>query len=275
MKADVFKDWLPVGALIVAFVALIWNVTSWRRAGSRLRVHALLYREVLVLWIFNAGRTSVQVERVVLGGFRAGIRGYELTAHLKTPIVLAPGMSYRDGLPWKELGLSPEAKRSALAGWQSVWLLLGSMQQKRVELLPIAHDYPPEVGWVLAPRGANLTRYLALATCVPVIYVAWAGIDMQYAKLAVLGLWMVGVMGFDSAMGRSSRGRFEVGCIVFGAVIANLIYLGRLHSFEFHWAVWVVAGYIVMASFLAVPGFMADVYQLSLFVRSKYRQRRG
>lgn len=272
MKPDLFRDWLPVGAIIVAFAALIWNVTSWRRAGSRLRVHALLYREVLVLWIFNAGRTSVQVERVVLGGFQTGLKGFELTTHMKVPIVLAPGMSYRDQLPWRELGLSPEAKGSALAGWQSVWLLLGSMQQRRVELLPIASDYPPEVGWVLAPRGAHLTRYVALVTCVPLIYVA-ATTDKSYAALTTIALWVVAIESIQGAIRNSYRRRFEAGFVAFGAMIASLIYWRHVHLLGSHWVVWVLVAYIVMALLLAAPGLIGDFYEIFIRVRSKSKLR--
>jgi hypothetical protein len=57
-----------VGALaspLLAIAGLAWGVSSWLRAGSRLRIHALLYREVLVLWVFNAGRTTTEIGEIL------------------------------------------------------------------------------------------------------------------------------------------------------------------------------------------------------------------
>lgn len=233
MIAELVQSWLPVVSLLVAVAALSWSVLSWRRAGSRLRVHALLYRKVLVLWVFNAGRTSVQVERVVLGGGRGGVGGLELTKQLNIPIRLDPGMSSRSQLPCKDLGLSPEGYTSALAGWESVWLLLGSMQQRRVELLPIPGDYPSEVGWRLAPWGADLTRYIPLATCVPLFFLVYSartgglnerGLNERLPLVILLAVALLGHLA--RAIGEESRRRqIERWLVVAGAVIASLVYL--------------------------------------------------
>ena len=76
-------------------------------------------------------------KRVVVGGQRGGIAGQELTAECGAPVTLAAGESRR--LELTATVLEPARIRHARAGWDSFWLLLGSMRQRRAELLPVPH----------------------------------------------------------------------------------------------------------------------------------------
>jgi len=263
MNGEQIKAW---GALASPLLALAWGVTSWRRAGSRLRIHALLYREVLVLWVFNAGRTTDQVERIVLGGRRGGIDGLELTKDLGAPIKLAPGESWRHEFRWKSL--VPEDRHRILSGgWESVWLLLGSMRQQRVEVTAVGEDAPSLVGWRLARRGVGVTRYLPLAGAISLLLVSTAAPMWDfYGGCALALLWglvlvravvVLMVSGFEPA-----RRRVERWTVAAFAMAATLIWVGRADAADsFAAAPWLNSTAITVGLVLAWPGGIATVYR--------------
>lgn len=257
-----------VGALaspLLAIAGLAWGVSSWIRAGSRLRIHALLYREVLVLWVFNAGRTTDQVERIVLGGRRGGIDGFELTKDLEAPIKLAPGESWRYEFRWKSI--VPEGRHRLLAGgWESVWLLLGSMRQQRVEVTSVGEDAPPLVGWRLARRGVGVTRYLPLAAAISLFLVSTAALTRDFyglcALVLLLGLVLVRMLAAVMVGGyQPARRRVERWTVAAFALVAAILWLGRVNAADGHGSVpWINSTAIAVGVALAWPGGIATVY---------------
>jgi hypothetical protein len=253
MNGEQVKTWGVLASPLLAIAGLAWAVSSWRGAGARLRIHALLYREVLVLWVFNAGRTTDQVERIVLGGRRGGIGGLELTKDLGAPIKLAPGESWRREFRWKSI--VPEDRQRILSGgWESVWLLLGSMQQRRVEVTAVGEDYPPRVGWRLAPRGAPRQE--------PYGALAWLALVVLVVTRAFM------VSGYEPA-----RRRVERWVVAAVATMATTIWLTKAGAANSHWAPWTNYVVIGVGAALAWPGGIATVYR-EVRRRVKTRQRR-
>lgn len=85
--------------------------------------------------IFNAGRTAESLEHIVLGDRKGGAGGLDLTDHLRLSLRLEPG----ETKVWRlNPRASPLAERwaSASAGWASLWVLTGSMKQRRAEVIP-------------------------------------------------------------------------------------------------------------------------------------------
>jgi hypothetical protein len=219
MNTGGYALYVSLASLFVSMTTVAWNVVSWRRAGSHLRVHALLYREVLLIWIFNAGRISDRVERIEIGGRRGGIGGYPLSTAVDAPFTLAAGESRRFELDWKSI--VPKDRHGSLnAGFDSVWLLLGSMQQKRAEVLALPNLRPPEVGWRLAPRGSNVARYAPLVWALPLLAVCELGADKPSAATTIgvlavlaLGMWVLVTHGFRSLRRKIERRYMLLGTI--------------------------------------------------------------
>lgn len=262
MNGEQIKTLAALASPLLAIAGLAWGVLTWRRAGSQLRIHALLYRQVLVLWVFNAGRTTDQVERVVLGGRRGGIDGLELTAEVGKPIKLAPGESWRHEFPWKTI-VPVDRHRILAGGWESVWLLLGSMQQRRVEVTALGEDYPPRVGWRLAPRGIGLTRYLPLGAVIPLSLVTSAAPRRDFYGGGILAaLWglvllrAVMVSGYEPA-----RRRVERWTVAAVAAAATTIWIAGADAANSHWAPWLNYIVIGVGVALAWPGGIATVYR--------------
>lgn len=176
---------------LVAVTSLAWAVLSWRLTGPALRIHSLAYRQVLILRVFNAGRTAESIEHVVLGGRRGGTGGLDLTHHLGLPLRLEPG----ETKSWRlNPQASPLAERWSIvsAGWASVWLLTGSMRQHRTEVMPFPEQLPPQVGWRLIPRRTKLARYAPLIVGVPTAMAAAVGTSRLAGLLvAMLGTFVV------------------------------------------------------------------------------------
>lgn len=272
MDGETMKTWGAVLSPLVAAGALAWAIWSWRRAGSRLRIHALLYQEVLVLWIFNSGRTTDKVERIVLGGRRGGIDGHELTKELKAPIVLAPGESWRDTVHWRSS--VPEDRHGALlGGWESLWLLLGSMQQRRAEVTVLPQNYPPRVGWRLAPRGTWVTRYLPAASLLPLLAVESAAAESEaYGAVALSGLWLLVSIRAVLAQSRDSlRRRSERWAVAVIAAVATSIWFAKADLTGSGAMAWLNGVLYVVAGALAWPGILSSAHRWGRSVRDRFR----
>lgn len=249
-----YAIWISLGSLLVSVSTGIWSVVSWRRAGSHLRIHALLYRDVLLLWVFNAGRTADRVEELVIGGRRGGIGGWSLTDKVGGGFSLGPGESKRMELDWKSL--FPQSRHATLeGGFASAWLLLGSMRQRRAEVLALPDRRPPVVGWRLAPRGANLVRYLPLALSGPLLAMAElsrtsppAGALVGILLLLGLGGWVLVTTGF-----RSQRRKVERRYMAVGTLALTTLSLAK--------PLWMASGYPTAFYFLGalvigLPGWL-------------------
>jgi hypothetical protein len=265
-----YAVWVSLASLFVSVSTGIWSVVSWRRAGSHLRVHALLYREVLLLWVFNAGRVADRVEEVVIGGRRGGIGGASLTEVVGGGFSLGPGESRRIELDWRMR--LPVARHTTLeGGFDSVWLLLGSMRQKRAEVLALPQRRPPEVGWRLAPRGANMARYVPLAFGLPLLLVsdlasrnptdaAMVGILVMFG----VAVWTVFTPGF-----RSQRRKIERRYIAFGTLILTALALAEPQ--------WMASGYpfaLYLSGALVVgwPGWLPVALDARRMVRTSVQR---
>jgi hypothetical protein len=247
--------YVSLASLLVSMTTVAWNVVSWRRAGSHLRVHALLYREILLLWVFNAGRISDTVERIEIGGRRGGIGGHPLSTAVNAPFTLAAGESRRFELDWK--ACVPSSRHGSLnAGLESVWLLLGSMQQKRAEVLALPYRRPPEIGWRLAPRGSNVARYAPLIWTLPLAAICQLGpespsaaVTLGFLAVFVLGVWVLVTNGF-----RSLRRKIERRYMILGTVLLCVI---SVSAPTLTLAGYALALYVVGAFILAMPGWIS------------------
>lgn len=265
MNTGGYALYVSLASLSVSLITFAWSVVSWRRAGSHLRVHALLYREVLLVWIFNAGRISDTVERIEIGGRKGGIGGHPLSAAVDAPFTLAPGESRRFELEWRSM-VPGDQRRSLNAGFDSVWLLLGSMQQKRAEVLALPNARPPEVGWRLAPRGSNVARYAPLFWALPLMVVSVMGPEKPSAAatvgvlaVVVLATWVLVTHGFRSLRRKIERRYMVLGTIALTVVSTSAPELTR--------SGYPLIAYVLGAGLLAMPGWM------SLGVRSLHRCR--
>lgn len=248
---------IAVASAALAAASLLWSVASWQRDGPRFRVHALLYRQVLLIWIFNAGRSAAQIEHLVLGGRRGGIGGCDLTHVAECPLHLAPGQSVRLTIDPAELPV--DRRRAAERGWDSLWLLLGSMQQRRAEVLPLATDLPPMVGWRLAPRGVQLSRYRPLLGIIVLLIASTpgAGSTSLRASGAAVLLVLLG-LGVLVRGGRfqSQRQKVERWALVLCFVLAIIV--GANWS-DYRLVAWTINGYLAVAVLLAWPGAIAEI----------------
>lgn len=186
------SDWVARGiagaSAVIAMTSLLWGIASWRLTGPTLRIHSLAYKEVLLVRVFNAGRTADWIEHVVLGGSRGGIGGVDLTHPLDLPIRLEPGETKSWRLNPQEAPLK-DRWSTVTAGWDSLWLLTGSMRQHRVEVMPFPERRPPSVGWRLVPRRTKLARYAPLTVGLPVVLLAAS------VRTRAVSVWLVALLG--------------------------------------------------------------------------------
>ena len=257
MQLGEYAIYVSLGSLLVSMTTFTWNVVSWRRAGSHLRVHALLYREVLLIWVFNAGRISDQVERIEIGGRRGGIGGFALSPAVEAPFKLAAGESKRFELDWKS-SIPADRHHTLEAGLDSVWLLLGSMQQKRAEVLALPNARPPEVGWRLAPRGTNLARYWPLIWAGPLAVVSGIGPDEPTvaATVGVLALVALSSWVMVTSSSRSLRRKIERRYMVIGTLVLTWVTLSAPSLVRTGYP---LALYVLGAFVLATPGWLSVV----------------
>lgn len=256
-------DWVARGvaaaSVLIAVTSLLWAVLSWRLTGPTLRIHSLAYREVLVLRIFNAGRTAESIEHIVLGGMKGGAGGLDLTESLSLPLRLEPGETKRWQLNPKA---SPLMERwvTVCAGWSSLWVLTGSMKQRRVEVMPIPEKLPPTVGWRLVPRRTKLARYAPLMAVIPISMATTAGGNSVAAWLiAALGVFVAGrafwVMG---AIRSFRRRRVERWALALGWLL-SVIERARASSRPVgtqmpHADIAALTAFLLVAVVLAIPG---------------------
>lgn len=254
-------DWIARGIAVagaaVAVLSLTWSVIAWRLSGPHIRTHAFLYQRELVIRVFNAGRSADTIEQLVLGGRRSGMGGFDLTKLVTGPLRLEPGESKRwvidpDRLPRERLAIARD-------GWESVWLLLGSMRQRRVEVLPMPQARQPDVGWHLAPRRVKVSRYTPLMV-LPVIVgcseSAWKapGKTLLSAAIIVVVLRAVGAVWRGSS---ARRVRVERWVTAIGVALAAACFASARAASESQVLSFAVEGYFALSIVLAVPGLVS------------------
>lgn len=261
-------DWIArTIAAVSAFVALsgiAWSVLSWRLTGPSLRIHCLAYRDVLVLRLFNAGRTPDSVEQIVLGRKRGGIGGIDLTSPLDLPLRLEAGETKR----WR---LNPRASPLAenwpmvTAGWASLWLLMGSMRQHRVEVMPYPENLPPEVGWQLVPRRTKAARYMPLLAGSVAVWAISAGTSAsEVALVTSLGVFVF-LRGFwvMPSSRPFRRRRVERWAVATGSAL-SVVELARTSNMTSGESpafldTTLLGTYLLVALILATPGAVVEV----------------
>jgi hypothetical protein len=269
-NAVMSTDWIyrPVALMsaVVALAALVWAILSWRLAGPSLRVHCLAYRQELVVRIFNAGRTADSIEHIVLGGRKGGHGGIDLSGHLELPLRLQPGETKR----WR---LNPDVSPLAdvwpvvTSGWASLWLLMGSMRQHRVEVMPFPEQVPPAVGWRLVPRRTKAARYAPLLVGWPIA--AWTASPgtntMEKWLVASLGcIVIVRACWVVAGTGRSFRRRRVERWALAGGLFLSLIELARTSGTQPGEPMplpdlVLVSAFGIFAVVLAIPGAVVQV----------------
>jgi len=243
---------VAVLSLLVAASSLVWSVSSWRRSGPLLRVHALLYDRDLVIRVFNAGRAPDRIEQVVVGGYRQGRGGIDLTAALGGPVVLEPGGSLSRTVEWREV--VPESRQALLIqGWESLWLLRGSMTEQRTEVLSHPGRVPPRSGWELAEAGSNRKRYVPLIMFAPIAALAIDAIPHEGQAwifiCITLAVLLYRIRAGLARTGRiSMRRHFEHVTVTVGSTVALFAWVAHLD------VTVLVAAYGCAALLLAVPG---------------------
>jgi hypothetical protein len=268
-SAVMSSDWVARGiagaSAVVAMTSFLWGVVSWRLNGPALRIHSLAYREVLLVRVFNAGRTAESIEHIVLGGSRGGAGGLDLTRPLELPLRLEPGET-------KSWRLNPHANPLAgrwstvTAGWDSLWLLTGSMRQHRVEVMPFPVRRPPSVGWRLVPRRTKLARYAPLVVGFPVALLS------DSAGMRPLSTWLVAMLGVVVAvrafwvMGTSRaycRRRVERWALAFASLVSVVLWAragSRSVSADAPTADTLgIVGLLALGLVLAVPGAAPNI----------------
>jgi len=259
---------------LIAVLALGWGIWSWRMTGSSIRVHAFLYGDVLLIRAFNAGRTADTIEQLVLGGTRGGSGGHDLTGHIGGPVRLEVGQSARWVIDPGDL--PPSRTVSARRGWDNLWLLLGSMRQRRAEVLPLPQDNPPAVGWRLAPRRARLSRYTPLAAAAAVL-AAPSGWTTAAQVLIAATIAVVTVRAYASFIGdqASHRVRTERWTTALGLGLAVLLAARAQPDAEPIGAAGqaAVAVYVVSAALLAIPGGVARLRDEAVTISRNVRER--
>ena len=241
----------------------------------------MAYQEVLILRVFNAGRTPDSIEHIVLGGRRGGRGGLDLSDYLELPLRLEPGESKRWRLDPRVSPLSKEWP-TVCAGWTSLWLLMGSMRQRRVEVLPIPEKHPPVVGWRLVPRRTKLARYLPLAVGLPVA--VWATTPgtgpLEIGLVTGLGVFVAGralwVLGSSHAF---RRRRVERWALAAGWFL-SLAEMARTSSSrtgdQLPTVDVVLLGiFLLVALVLAIPGAAVDVAATRRLLRDRLAQASG
>lgn len=284
-------DWVARGiaavSVFLAVVSLVWSVLSWRLSGPSLRVHCLAYREVLLVRIFNAGRTAESIEHIVLGGRKGGMGGLDLTDELGLPLRLEPGETTR----WRlNPAVSPLVERWSVVsgGWESLWVLSGSMRQRRVEVMPLNQSLPPAVGWHLVPRRTNVARYAPLAMVAPLVVFGSGGASSDFHWLVALGGLLVGVRALSliGAPRTFRRKRVERWCLALGWVLC-VVELSRASTRPASAEVpaidiAVLSVYVWVSLVLAVPGAVpqtadaiAEARRRASLLFTRLRRKRG
>jgi hypothetical protein len=271
---------VPVAVVIGAFSALIallsltWGIWSWRMTGSKIRVHALLYRDVLMVRAFNAGRTADTIDQLVLGGTRGGFGGHDLTDHIGGPQRLEVGQSARWTIDREQLPFTRAV--SAERGWDNLWLLLGSMRQLRAEVLPVPGVSPPTVGWKLVPRRARLSRYVPLAAAATVFvslsgWTAVTGVCVLFMAAVVIIRLYASFVGSQP----SRRLRTERWATALGLALAILLaaVAGPDSEAPGTAAEVIAAAYAIAAVIIAIPGGVSRLRDEAVLIRSRAGQR--
>jgi hypothetical protein len=266
-NADKWAITISVLSAVVAVASFVWSIASWQREGPRFRIHALLYREEFLIWIFNSGRLPAQIEHLVLGGRRGGIGGYDLTVVANCPLHLDPGQSARLSIDPADLPV--DRRRVADRGWSSLWLLLGSMQQRRAEVLPLPTAHPPTVGWRLAPRGTQLSRYrplLASAAFVVAAGPAREPMSVRVSGAVVLIFLLVAGWFVRAGRFRSRRQNVEFWTVLLAAALAIVV---AAHSSNSDLVTWIVDPYLALAIVLAWPGPVGEILSRAASIRRR------
>jgi hypothetical protein len=179
MTGNELTRFIASTSALIALCSLGWTVASWRLAGPALRFHALWYRDALVVRVFNAGRIADSVEQLEIGSTRR----FALTGALELPMRIEPGQAMRWVVSAADL---PESRRLALSGgWCSLWVLTGSMRQRRYEIVPLRHQ-APATGWQLVPRRAKWARFVPLLSTLAASVVVFSGNAEARETAAVL-----------------------------------------------------------------------------------------
>lgn len=263
------SDWVARGiaaaSAAIGMTSLMWAVLSWRLAGPALRIHALAYREELVLRVFNAGRTAESIENIVLGGRRGGNGGLDLTRHLELPMRLEPGQTKL----WRldpHFPVLSDRWRTVAGGWASLWVLTGSMREHRAEVVPLSDGRPPAVGWRLVPRRTKLARYAPLVVGTPVAAVAasegssplaaWL-VSTLCLAVAVRAFW---VSGTSKSFGRRRVERWALAAASLVSVVEFARASGRPVGADLPTAdMALLVALFAVAFALAVPGAAPEV----------------
>ena len=269
-NGEVLATTMAALSLVVATASVGWNIAAWRRSGPVLRVQALLFDDLLEVRVFNAGRTAESLEAVVLGGLRHGRKGLDLSEALGCPRVLGPGESIRVPVDWQQLA-APGRRRLLRAGWESLWLLRGSMREQRVDVLPVGEPLPEGAGWRLAPRRSSQTRYVPLIMAVPLFAIGFdapSHAGPVWIFFAIAGL----VVGYriHTALVRprpSWRRRVENTTVVAGALAVLVGWLSRADL------TYSLVAYLTWAALLALPGAVAGMVLEARTVADRWRDR--
>ena len=275
--ASVLAVLVAVLSLLVAASSLMWSISSWRRSGPLLRVHALLYDQEIVIRVFNAGRAPDSIEQVVIGGSRRGRGGIDITAALGAPAALRPGESRCWRLEWREH--VPQNRQALLVqGWESLWLLRGSMTEQRTEVLSQPGRVPPTSGWDLAKASSDRDRYVPLIMAVPLGALAVDAASHFLQAWIFIGITSLvllhRVIRWASRTGAvAARRRAEHAAVVIGSAVVLFAWVARLDAST------AIAIYILVATLLAWPGavsgLMAGVQRFASGMRSRFLSVRG
>lgn len=187
MTQDDAKTLITLVSAAIALVALTWNVASWRMAGPSLRFHCFWYHQVLVIRVFNAGRTADTVEQMDVGTRPRSA----LTQVLELPTRVEPGQSkeWRLGADY----LTAERKEALAGGWAPLWTLSGSMRQQRSDIIPVNLVAPSAAGWRLVRRRARWWRYLPLATSLVTFFATDPRLARPVALVAIAAIIVWGL----------------------------------------------------------------------------------
>lgn len=248
---------VAVLSLLIAASSLMWSISSWRRSGPLLRVHALLYEQELVIRVFNAGRAPDSIDQVAIGGSRRGRGGIDITAALGAPATLRPGESRCWRLEWREQ--IPQSRQVLLVqGWESLWLLRGSMTEQRTEVLSQPGRVPPTSGWDLAKASSDRDRYVPLIMAVPLGALAVDATSHFLQAWIFIGITSLvllhRVVRWVSRTGAvAARRRAEHAAVVIGSVVVLFAWEARLDAST------PITIYILVATLLAWPGAVSGL----------------
>lgn len=279
MTTEVAAIVVATATALLAVGNLVWGISSWHRSGGTLRTHALAYGEVLVIRVFNAGRTTNTIEELVIGGRRGGHGGDDVTDELSLPIMLQPGQS-------KTWSLRPSAEplasrwKLARSGWVSLHMLTGAGRQIRADVLPMPAPDAPPAGWHFVPRRVKAYRYEPLFVGLPILIAAASGAGMSAIGL-VAGVVLIYIGNrFLIRAGRPTFARRRLETIALALTIPGALALAfraedRLPGAELPMgdtAALILYG--VTALVLAMPGWAEQVIDVARH-RNKRAGRRG